>query len=185
VATVSSDAIRLWDVDTGSQLFALPGPGFLINSVEFSPDGSRFVTASTDHNLAGRVSVWDAAGGAELAVLTEQQEAAISARFSPDGTSIITTSVDGTARVWNVMWAMGPGDRARASLAPLVLSVCDPTSGKLPGDLRRLTAGDVSSAPNLRGRAGDDVCAALSFRDEIGPDWRTLRHTVLSSAQHH
>ena len=70
-----------------------------LNSAQFSPDGSRIVTAGDD-NCA---RVWSAATGQPVGQpLLLHQEAVMNAQFSPDGTHIITASWDGTARVRDV-----------------------------------------------------------------------------------
>ncbi len=63
---------------------------------EFSPDGSRIVTASWDSTAR----VWEAASG-ELVVALEGHTSAVRhSAFSPDGSRIVTASSDDTARVW-------------------------------------------------------------------------------------
>ncbi len=75
-----------------------------IRFVEFSPDGLRVVTASSD--MTARI--WRA-DGTELSpvVLQGHDNWVWSARFSPDGQRVVTASGDGTARVWN---AEGTGE---------------------------------------------------------------------------
>ncbi len=69
-----------------------------VNSVVFSPDGTKVVTTSAD----ATARVWDASSGSELLVLSGHVGfVAGPAAFSPDGTRILTTSSDGTARVWD------------------------------------------------------------------------------------
>ena len=57
----------------------------------FSPDGTRFLTASLD----GRACVWDATSGIRLAELTHKGPV-IRAVFTPDGQRILTASGDET-----------------------------------------------------------------------------------------
>jgi WD40 repeat protein/serine/threonine protein kinase len=69
-----------------------------VYEVDFSPDGSRFVTASYDHTA----QVWDTATGAPLFKKPLQHSGPVnSARFSPDGHKIVTVTHDGFAHVWN------------------------------------------------------------------------------------
>jgi WD40 repeat protein/serine/threonine protein kinase/tetratricopeptide (TPR) repeat protein len=70
---------------------------FEVNSVEFSRDGRRAVTAGRDH--AARA--WDAASGKEFIPPLCHQGAVNYAAFSPDGRRIITVSDDHTGRLWN------------------------------------------------------------------------------------
>jgi eukaryotic-like serine/threonine-protein kinase len=69
----------------------------ILRYAEFSPDGTRVVTASDD----GTAGVWDVATGKKLAVLHGHRGAVTSAAFSPDGTRVVTASYDGSARVWD------------------------------------------------------------------------------------
>jgi len=65
---------------------------------EFSPDGTRIVTASKD----GTARLWDS-DGAELATLrgNKPDHGLRHAAFSPDGTRVVTASGGGAARVWD------------------------------------------------------------------------------------
>jgi WD40 repeat protein len=67
----------------------------IVNSVMFSPDGTRLIT-----RCDRTARVWDTATGAPLTVL-EHDGTVTTAAFSPDGTRVVTASEDGTARVWN------------------------------------------------------------------------------------
>ncbi|MGF1495026.1 MAG: WD40 repeat domain-containing protein [Microcoleaceae cyanobacterium] len=65
-------------------------------SAEFSPDGNKIVTASSD----GTAKLWNAQG--ELIKSLVDHEARVnSAEFSPDGEKIVTASFDYTAIIWN------------------------------------------------------------------------------------
>lgn len=72
-----------------------PGDG-AVTEAEYSPDGSRVVTASAD----GSVRVFRARTGQELAALRHKGRAT-SASFSPDGRLIATAGSDRTARIWS------------------------------------------------------------------------------------
>ncbi|WP_414590253.1 WD40 repeat domain-containing protein, partial [Scytonema sp. PCC 10023] len=67
-----------------------------VNSAEFSPNGQRIVTASSDRTA----KVWDT-NGKQLATLKGHQKEVWSAAFSPDGQRIMTASYDRTAKVWD------------------------------------------------------------------------------------
>ena len=68
-----------------------------INSAQFSPDGQRVVTASTDKTAR----LWDAASGKPIGEPLNHESGVLSAQFSPDGQRVVTASTDKTARVWN------------------------------------------------------------------------------------
>ena len=67
-----------------------------VPSAQFSPDGTRVVTASSD----GSARVWDARSGQPIGALLKHEGWVWSAQFSPDGTRVVTASDDGSARVW-------------------------------------------------------------------------------------
>jgi WD40 repeat protein len=68
-----------------------------LNSVEFSPDGTRLLTASHD----GTARVWDYETRKQLLIVGGDHGEVYTAHFSPDGTRILTTVRDGTVTVWD------------------------------------------------------------------------------------
>jgi WD40 repeat protein/serine/threonine protein kinase len=80
------------------EVFALGEHQGAVWDAEFSPDGSRIVTASSD-NFA---RVWQATTGRLIDRLVGHTGRVISARFSSDGRYIVTASKDNTSRVWAV-----------------------------------------------------------------------------------
>jgi WD40 repeat protein/DNA-binding SARP family transcriptional activator len=80
----------------GDKRVVLRGHKRAVYDVEFSPNGSRLVSASQD----GTVRIWNAGGGSLVRVLRGHDQAVHSASYSPDGRRVVTTGSDGTARVW-------------------------------------------------------------------------------------
>jgi hypothetical protein len=70
-------------------------------SVDFSPDGLKILTTSSDRTAR----IWDAATFAEIAVLRGHKDWVNSAAFSRDGRLIVTASNDNTARIWDAATA--------------------------------------------------------------------------------
>ncbi|WP_187144413.1 TIR domain-containing protein [Microvirga massiliensis] len=91
-ASLGSGA-RLWDANTGRELFSL-GHTSATPTAHFSPDGQKVLTDSRD----GGTRLWDAATGAELAALP-QLEGEYFRAFSPDGRRLLTGIENGPARV--------------------------------------------------------------------------------------
>jgi WD40 repeat protein len=88
--------VRLWDPGKRKLIADLVGHPDRVNSVTFSSDSTKILTASND----GNARLWDAATGAPLAILSGHQGIVNDAVFSPDGTRIVTVSSDRTARLW-------------------------------------------------------------------------------------
>jgi WD40 repeat protein len=115
VLTGGDDSVaRLWNVATGQLLDELPfdTPGWT-DSVAFSPDGRRFLTATFDRTTwggrreesarppAGATRLWDTATRLPLGAPFDQG-GAWSAAFSRDGTIVLTGCRDGQVRFWRV-----------------------------------------------------------------------------------
>src|SRR5580704_1782493 len=92
----TSKLATIWDVELGKEGIELRGHDGRVNDGNFSPNGSRVVTASDDRTAR----VWNVATGKQLLVLRGHDNGVHSARFSPDGRWIVTASDDTTARVW-------------------------------------------------------------------------------------
>ncbi len=93
-----------------------------VNSVQFSPDGQRVVTASLDKTAR----LWDAASGKPIGQLMKHEGSVNSAQFSPDGQRVVTASEDKTARVWDAV-TMTDEDTKEDIL--LLAELADATSG--------------------------------------------------------
>ena len=85
------------DFEQGTELMRLQGHEGEVNSVSFSPDGSKIVSGSNDKT----VRVWDSQTGAQLKNLTGHTGEVNSVVFSPDGSHIVSGSSDKTVRVWD------------------------------------------------------------------------------------
>src|SRR5262249_15344533 len=99
--------VRVWDARTGEFLFELKGVPTVPpdsssqarQSVSFSPDGTRILTAGAQNKTA---RMWNAQTGAPLPFELKGYEGVVdSAAFSLDGKRVVTSCADGTARVWN------------------------------------------------------------------------------------
>jgi len=97
-AGMGNGTVHVWDVATGAVVFALgPMRDARIRMVEYSPDGSRIVTA----NDWGEAQLWNAATGQAASPVITHGAAITTVAFSSDGKLLLTGSGDGTARIWH------------------------------------------------------------------------------------
>ncbi len=103
IASTGGTAIVLWDASSGEKLKALihdekPTASVRgVYSVSFSLDGSKLVSASSDHTI----KIWDVLSGKELRTLRGHSDSVRSVTFSPDGVSIASAGDDRTVRLWD------------------------------------------------------------------------------------
>jgi WD40 repeat protein/serine/threonine protein kinase len=100
-----------------SQLMAITGHSARVRSIQFSPDGTRLITAAFDKTAR----VWDAETGQQLMLIEGHQGSVMSAYYSPDGRRILTASSDKTARVWDaasgrLLLTLEHPDRVRSAM---------------------------------------------------------------------
>jgi WD40 repeat protein/serine/threonine protein kinase len=88
---------KVWDTESGKELFTLKGHTDSLLSVAFTSDGKRLATASADKT----VKVWDAENGKELLTLEGHTDGVKSVAFSPDGKQLVTASPDKAVKVWD------------------------------------------------------------------------------------
>src|SRR5205807_1617138 len=89
LASASNDnTVKVWDAQTGQELFTLKGHTGRVSSVALGPDGNRMASCGGGLRGSGpgELKVWDAQTGQEL--LTLRWRGATSVAFSPDGTRL-------------------------------------------------------------------------------------------------
>ncbi|MBI3725811.1 serine/threonine protein kinase [bacterium] len=107
-ATGSIDGmVRIWEVATGKPVRTLEPPelgcpchdGKQVNSIDFSRDGSRIVTACSDH----RIRWWDARDGTFLGMLSDEKPV-WTARFLPGAKRVVAGCEEPAfpVRVWDL-----------------------------------------------------------------------------------
>jgi hypothetical protein len=91
------------NLPTGRVLFTTSRQSWLVAEAQFTPDGSRLVTASDD----GRVRSWDAATGLLLSESTRNGSDFQRLQIAPDGHRLLTVSPD-AARLWEAPFYPAP-----------------------------------------------------------------------------
>jgi WD40 repeat protein len=91
------NAVRLWDLDAGTQVRAFEGHGSRVTSVRFGPGERHILSASAD----GHIRLWDAAGGECVQVFPGHRGSVATAVLTPDGETVVSGGEDGTIRRWD------------------------------------------------------------------------------------
>ena len=146
--------IRVWDAANGKPLGTLRGHDETVNSVVFSPDGTRIASGSDDHTIL----VWDAATMGEVGVLGQHRSAVKSVAFSTDGRRLVSAGEDHTLRVWDASsWLPMVGHKGDAfaefeddgrivsGSADGTVRWWDAATGRLIGAPRHVNDDDVTS----------------------------------------
>jgi WD40 repeat protein len=97
-AVSAGTGVRVWDLDSGTPLYALTGYRGTVTGVAISADGRRAVSGHYDRT----VRVWDLDSGTPLYTLTGHREAVTAVAVSADGSLAASGSYDRTVRVWDL-----------------------------------------------------------------------------------
>lgn len=107
VATSSLDgSVRVWDANTGDNLFDTQAHLDNVWSMAFSADGNLLATAGNstpddESPVPDQVAVWDVTTGNQLLVMDVQSQV-YSLAFSPDGSTLATGSGVSNVELWDV-----------------------------------------------------------------------------------
>jgi WD40 repeat protein/serine/threonine protein kinase len=94
----------------------------VIYHLDFSPDGSRLLSASED----GTARLWDVRTGEVVLVLEGHERKVHRAFFSADGTRIVTASADGTVRQWDTSTGKEVATPFEAQAGEVICAVYSP-----------------------------------------------------------
>jgi serine/threonine protein kinase len=89
--------VKLWNLDTLSQIRRYRGHGDAVTAVAFSADGQMLASASLD----GAIRVWSTGSNSTIRRLYGHKGRVGSVAFSPAGDTIISAGEDGQVRVWD------------------------------------------------------------------------------------
>jgi WD40 repeat protein len=98
LATGSFDnTVKLWDFQSGKELFTLKGHTMPVNGVAFNPDGSLLASASQDKTIR----LWNPKDGKFIREIKGHTDTVGPLAFSNDGKLLASGSGDKTVRLWN------------------------------------------------------------------------------------
>src|SRR5690606_5569733 len=89
--------ITIWDANTGTVDITLTGHTRAVQSVTWSPDGSRI--ASSGWLEDPTIRVWDGATGQNLLIISDYGVTNVT--WSPDGIRLATADVTNQVRIWD------------------------------------------------------------------------------------
>ena len=85
IISASSDAtLKVWDLNSGQEIYTLEGHGGWVRAVDVTPDGLRAVSVSWDDTLI----MWDLQEGTGIAEFTGESRL-LSCAILPDGKTIV------------------------------------------------------------------------------------------------
>ncbi|MEE0961709.1 MAG: hypothetical protein U0L54_04100, partial [Bacteroidales bacterium] len=91
------EKLNAQDVSKFQCLKTLEEHSSVVNSVAYSPDGTKIISGSSDKT----VKIWNANTGECLKTLKGHLSYVRSVAYSPDGTKIISGSYDETIKIWD------------------------------------------------------------------------------------
>jgi len=97
-SSLRDNAVRLWDITTGSGKAVLEGHAGHVTTVAFSADGKLLASSSLD----ATVRVWDMSTLQTKETLSGFEKAAYAVAFDPDGKLLASGDQEGTITLWDV-----------------------------------------------------------------------------------
>ena len=92
-----SDRVKVLDAQAGKEMLVLKAEAVGTNALDFSPDGTKIVTAGRN----GKITVWDAATAKALRTFQDSGQLVWSLAFTPDGKRLATSSGDRAIKLWD------------------------------------------------------------------------------------
>lgn len=94
--------VELIDPASGALLSRIDGLPGKVNSVSFSHDSHKLLTASGVTGLEGQADLWSVADGSLIRSFRGHRDEFLAAAISPNGSFIATAGYDRTISIWNV-----------------------------------------------------------------------------------
>ncbi|MGI9382991.1 MAG: hypothetical protein ACR2PO_07540, partial [Methyloligellaceae bacterium] len=170
--------IRLYDFASGRIVALLEGHGDAVLSLDFTPDGTRLVSAGTDDVAI----IWDLRTRQASHVLKGHAGDVNAARFTRDGDRVVTAGDDNTVRLWRARDGQ-PVAVLKAHTDKVIALAVSPTDG-------RIASGGLDRAIHLwDGRTGRSLGKLADQGTEVmsltfAPDGASLVSGVGSAPYH-
>ena len=153
-------ATYMWDVESGKVLNAPAGFFSDLESIAFSSDGKKAITAHAFRD----VCIWDMESGrwSSIEMSTNYHSRVLYATFSPDGKKIVTVSRDNTVRIWD---ASGKELLKLGQTQRVISATFSPDSKKVVTagvDVRIFDAESGEELKNLEGHTREVMSVAFS-----------------------
>lgn len=91
--------LLVWEWQSESYVLKQQGHFDSINTIVYSPEGQRIITAADD----GKIKVWDVNSGFCVVTFTEHMGAVTACEFAKRGNVLFTASLDGSVRAWDLI----------------------------------------------------------------------------------
>ena len=95
-----ASVIRVWDLESGTELHPPEGPLAAADALDLSPDGTTLASSSFGDREA--ICLWDATTGKQKGLLHGHDSYVRAVQFAPDG-RLVSGGGDSTLRVWDVV----------------------------------------------------------------------------------
>jgi periodic tryptophan protein 2 len=91
--------LLVWEWQSESYILKQQGHFDSMNSLVYSPDGSKIITTADD----GKIKVWDVKSGFCIVTFTEHTSGVTACEFAKRGNVLFTSSLDGSIRAWDLV----------------------------------------------------------------------------------
>jgi WD40 repeat protein len=98
VSGSADSTIKIWDLETGREIWTLPDHDSTVKSVAYSPDGRFVASGSADYTI----KIWDVENGQNIKTLSGHTSVVNSLAYSPDGQFLASGSTDRSVRIWDI-----------------------------------------------------------------------------------
>jgi WD40 repeat protein len=94
----SDNTLKVWNLETGEELFTLKGHNDWVNAIAVTPNGKQVISGSDDNTL----KIWNLETGEELFTLNGHNASVRAVAVTPNDKQVISGSSDETLKVWNL-----------------------------------------------------------------------------------